>query len=834
MFLYKCCRRDSASTKSEEKKSKAKSAFGKLGKKFGKKFSKKSSSSSDILDINEDTEEDYVEMNKKVLQGGLLADFPIHDNQSAQSDFHPRRSSSTKSKSPPNFSSPKKSKTSCHELSSLSPAVPNPSYEETTLKPKPDSTLNSTPRGSTASTILLEDEELKRELQGGENEYHSISEHMNLEDLLVSHTLPQFLRVTRGFYGGDDDESLSDGDMLVAYCVKSRESVLAENTNKTQFSIPLNSLLKFVVAPNGISDFNEMLKLSKSQCATVADLAKLKILPTIVRTTKSHTGESPYESIEANTLLFLMAKAEKEGKVTLIAHDLNGKEYGLREDCAGGFSLEILDTWLFLEEILKQSKLPHNVFIIQDAPQDGSPNVSDRKLSLTTWPLTLVKSEMKKYLIASSDINGEHAFHPEYIMEIPMDMDVEIECVAPERRDHQKALQQASQTVYQQIKMQPGHLIIGDMNSADRELQEELYAAVGDLELLMLERERRTERPLESSSQPQSSDNSPLQVMRRSASVDLLTSEGRDQRRNKPMAPRPKPRQKYLTLNPKSSSLQHINEAGIANSNPYSSRPLPSRPDAEPAVRQSREAKSTRPLPPTPGTHPDDRQTYIFHTPSSKPVTQSTPQLPGLQVYENHSLSQPDPQYSVPPNNASINDASKLPYSSLSLRRCSEPHRAIHSANASPRSLTPNNGPTIESYTWHIPSNLPVAPTDEDIHKKMIDLREQVIMLESRFTSSQASGSSGQSGLLANVGPYKELEKEMARIRTRQVNLEAKVSEYEKRLQKLENVVINSLSPEIQGNLAELRSLTVHQVLLHKTPTQHCSIQLHSIIKCFA
>lgn len=669
-----------------------------------------------------------------------------------------------------------------------SETLPRHSYEECEIQLKPKPGNGEWDTRSIATTVSLSrDEGLISQLEDSQK-YKSISESYSLQNLGANVTLPQFLRVTKGYYSPDEDESLSEGDLLVAYCTKKRNCVLAEDTSGTQFSIPLNSNLKFVLIPMHVTDINEVQNMPKAFCPTVADLAALPYLPCVVKAVQSYSGETEYESVKENTLLFLETKAEKDGKVVLIARDVSGMEYGLREDCCAGFSLSVSDTWLFLSEIVKISTYPQRVFVTTE--------------NLPARPLTLLASEEKKYLVASSDISGHHDYHSDFILEIPLHIDVEVECVAHIEKDNTDALEKAARAIYQRINTCPGHLVSETPKSgSDTQFQEELYSAISNLEDLKLIRSNAA-----------------------TAKVKPKVLPKPAVRKNKG----PSPASTVV-----SSPGQSLPQTGTENGQSHTSerKSAVRAPPCEDELKLHM-MRANRPLPPP----PDATASYVFHTPSGIPAVSADVQKAPVTVAEQRPHP-PIPDtfmgselYSTPsslPVNGHPLFTSKesMLTNALYVNHNPPPQGSSQRLDEAPGSSAvqmaeqPASKPSPSVMTHeHVPlPSLPPVGVD-----MLADIREKMVVLENRMHSLHVLNH-GNSPVMGPVGPYKEMEKELARVRGRQMKLEALLADYEQRLSRLEaasrqqNVSPSISSDVTKENKAALMSLTqedVAQVLL--------------------
>ena len=70
-----------------------------------------------------------------------------------------------------------------------------------------------------------------------------------LKQLVSKVKLPQVLLVTQGFYGGTDRDTVSSGQVMVAFFVKRVKGVTGVHFNRP-FHIPLNSAMQFAPVPS--------------------------------------------------------------------------------------------------------------------------------------------------------------------------------------------------------------------------------------------------------------------------------------------------------------------------------------------------------------------------------------------------------------------------------------------------------------------------------------------------------------------------------------------------------------------------------------------------------
>ena len=307
----------------------------------------------------------------------------------------------------------------------------------------------------------------------------------SIAELLENETLPQVLHVTHGHTGSSEQESLIEGDVVLSHCLIAREVVIAESRTGVHFTVPLKSHHKFFLVQDNVNTFADVWKVCSqfAHCSTATDLAKLPQLPRVVKVTSASKGKTPYESVEKGMLLLLQAVAERDGKIALVAKDLNGDERCLSEKCKGGFELRPRDTWLHIEEIVQHSPLPTKVFLanhqmIADS-NTGDPALLDEHCTLQCQPFTLLHKTKQTYLVVSKHNKSiDSAFTSELVLEVPTTLNIRLKCIPLTDKKQEKSLLQVAKKVYEHIQLCPGQLVLDNslaMTEAEHKLQELLY-----------------------------------------------------------------------------------------------------------------------------------------------------------------------------------------------------------------------------------------------------------------------------------------------------------------------------------------------------------------------
>lgn len=319
---------------------------------------------------------------------------------------------------------------------------------------------------------------------------HTLSRVLDTE----SPVLPQILKVTRGqgfqWQTGTskERETLRTGDFVLAHCKKARYIVKAITPSGIKIVIPLNSHLKFVLAPKGVSEIAHMTRYSQGLYPNVESLSQQPQLPIVVRTTAAHNADAESESVVKDRILFprAIAKKNESGSMQLAANDLAGTDYCLREDCLAGFSTKVNDTWLFISEIVENFSLPQNVFVathqlLAASEVGGNRDLVSDKTDIKSQLLTLTAVQQQHYLIATKNHSTD------LVLEIPLDLDIEVECVSIKDKalDGMNILQTA-RDIYKDVQEAPGQLVLSTtMSEREQDFQEELYKATGDMEDLI-------------------------------------------------------------------------------------------------------------------------------------------------------------------------------------------------------------------------------------------------------------------------------------------------------------------------------------------------------------
>ena len=252
------------------------------------------------------------------------------------------------------------------------------------------------------------------------------SQPYSLDTFYQTYQLPQFVSVVGGHLGVTEEYSMSEGEELVLFFVKTSQVVVASSERKSEwFYIPLNSSLQFV--PNQYLPADENSVKGEDyflQFKTVADLLNKKgEIPKVVKVCKTYNGRSTQSSVVAGELIFPQ-KVSVSFTRKKVLECLNSKSKLLKLElaCEGNFSINPADVKLYLIELLHYFKeFPISAMVINDHVGRS------KSSSLSTGTiLNLDEPKQLQSYICSTDVHGKMNYP---LMELPMSMPVEIECI---------------------------------------------------------------------------------------------------------------------------------------------------------------------------------------------------------------------------------------------------------------------------------------------------------------------------------------------------------------------------------------------------------------------
>ena len=265
--------------------------------------------------------------------------------------------------------------------------------------------------------------------------YYKSSSEMPLRLFSEKHRedLPVKVLVTKGYYGPDERTSISDGDMFNIHFFKQAKIVKVQDTNKYEYTVPLNSSLEFGLMYSLPSGFKQVDL--KYHFKTIGEVLQLKELPKALRATRAYKGNGPDSSVELNDLLLVKeVKVKKRGlkssKILRCVVAGTGMKKMLNEDCAGYFSVKSTDTKLFLPEIVEHITLPQRASIY------SSMNTRvDLPQHLMQDEIEILRVEIEESIVATTildeedsrqSVNAYQNTSSTPLVDIPQDLDIEV------------------------------------------------------------------------------------------------------------------------------------------------------------------------------------------------------------------------------------------------------------------------------------------------------------------------------------------------------------------------------------------------------------------------
>lgn len=240
-----------------------------------------------------------------------------------------------------------------------------------------------------------------------------------LEEFAAEFPLPQIVRVYAGHYGITEQFSMSEGEELILFFIKSSKVVMASTQRKAEtYHLPLNSSLQF--GPY-------LAKTSETEAhsyryETVEDLLKREEgLPKAVKVFKTFSGPSEEQSVMAGDLIFPQKVTGKKKNRVLKCKTKRGTKLKLGLNCAGDFSTDPSDVRMYLLEYIEHV----NVFPVMVLIFNEKDDYNSKLCSLRTGTVLILEAPtpLRSY-ICSTDIFGERDYP---IIELPMIMPIQIQ-----------------------------------------------------------------------------------------------------------------------------------------------------------------------------------------------------------------------------------------------------------------------------------------------------------------------------------------------------------------------------------------------------------------------
>jgi len=294
------------------------------------------------------------------------------------------------------------------------------------------------------------------------------SDPYTLEEFAKHFRLPQTVRVYSGHYGLTEQLSMSEGEELILFFIKSSKVVKATTRNRSEtYYLPLNSLLQF--SPYYQNSGDETVC---HQYSTVHDLIQRREgLPKVVKVLKSYFGTSEKSSVLKGEVIFPKKVSGKGRNTVLKCINRSGNKLKLGLSCMGQFSTDPHDVRMYLSEYIEHiNEFPASLLIFSE-------NENSKKL-LQVYSSTVLILEAPQTLrsyICSTDIFGG-ADYP--MIELPMFLPIQIQC-ATRSGLNMKPIYNKVQHTYENFKQSViGKSIYPAQSQVSLKIQQQFYEEV--------------------------------------------------------------------------------------------------------------------------------------------------------------------------------------------------------------------------------------------------------------------------------------------------------------------------------------------------------------------
>ena len=249
--------------------------------------------------------------------------------------------------------------------------------------------------------------------------YKITSKPFELEEFAAEFPLPQIIRVYSGYYGVTEHFSMSEGEELILFFIKSSKIITASTRSKAEtYHLPLNSSIQF----GPYLQKNSENEAQTYRYRTIGDLIQREEgLPKVVKVFKSFSGISKESSVSAGDLIFPRKVSGKKKKTILKCTNKSGQKLKLGLNCVGDFSTDPSDVRMYLLEYIEYiNEFPYTGMVFNE---DESSKLSCLR---TGTVLILEAPQPLRSYICSTDIFGEKDYP---IVELPMIMPIQIQCM---------------------------------------------------------------------------------------------------------------------------------------------------------------------------------------------------------------------------------------------------------------------------------------------------------------------------------------------------------------------------------------------------------------------
>ena len=298
---------------------------------------------------------------------------------------------------------------------------------------------------SFSPNLLFSNQQLKAAMEGSYSLSAPKFRSIELSDFVLKHSnlLPVSVNVIGGFCTVSD-VSIACNERLNFHFVKhSKVVVLTDSKGLDQYSVPVNSPLKFGLLFNPLG--NEQEAISGYYYRTAGDIIGLRALPAVVCATQNYKGHCAESSVEAGELLVIKAVKSLSfpgrGKV-LKVHSLRYGDKQLSEKCSGHFSTRPEDVKLEVSVLLQ-----HSICLPQKALLFANEDMcSSLPPSIVKSPIVLEKIKGETSVIATSSDEDDLESSP--LLDISSDVSIQIE-VVPLSEEGKSSLIEKTNVVYE-------------------------------------------------------------------------------------------------------------------------------------------------------------------------------------------------------------------------------------------------------------------------------------------------------------------------------------------------------------------------------------------------
>ena len=263
----------------------------------------------------------------------------------------------------------------------------------------------------------------------------NLSNEMTLQQFVLKHgdSLPMRVRISKGIYGTDDESTISTGDYYNLLYLQHRDLVKIEDKHHRQeFSVPVNSAIKFSMVYNPHGNDKEALK--GHVFPNVSDILAIASLPKVISTLREWNSGNPSSSVIANELLIVKEVVEIPASIVgsrkqlrVYSHSHCCEKY-LEEECEGHFTTRPTFTRLHLKDVFKYfpNPLPMDIVLTGD-PTSTLPSYLFSRILRVSHRYTDV------LMITTGVLESGQEMEP---FELPIDLDIELAVVElPEAED---------------------------------------------------------------------------------------------------------------------------------------------------------------------------------------------------------------------------------------------------------------------------------------------------------------------------------------------------------------------------------------------------------------